>query len=223
MADPESLKRLGGGRWQTRDGRFTVEPQSGTWVVVDDERTDELGLPLVRGPFGSLTAAKADIEVARAEGVSASPLASRIAAGPKRREAAKGAGATPSGRAPKPPVRAERAPDEPAWLRGLDGPGRERARRLLARLSKEGVDDAEALVRSDLVGGQPGLARLAITRAVKAAVGRRTSPDVVAQAVAEALLDGRDGELGVSWRLVDGDGRPVRRLDRDGGSADRRD
>ena len=56
--DDESLKRLGGGRWQTRDERFTIEPQSGTWVVVDGEQTDDLGLPLIRGPFGSLGAAK---------------------------------------------------------------------------------------------------------------------------------------------------------------------
>lgn len=34
-ADDASLKRLGGGRWQTRDERFTIEPDSGTWVVVD--------------------------------------------------------------------------------------------------------------------------------------------------------------------------------------------
>jgi hypothetical protein len=32
--------------------------------------------------------------------------------------------------------------------------------------------------------------------------------------VVEALVDGRDGELDVRWRLVDGDGRPIR-LDRD--------
>ncbi|MFI5200311.1 MAG: hypothetical protein ACHQXL_08065 [Candidatus Limnocylindrales bacterium] len=55
--DETALKRLGGGRWQTRDERFTIEPQSGTWVVVDSEQTDDLGLPLVRGPFASLTAA----------------------------------------------------------------------------------------------------------------------------------------------------------------------
>ena len=61
----ESLKRLGGGRWQTRDERFTIEPQSGTWAVVDAEATDDLGLPLVRGPFRSLTDAKAAIAAAR--------------------------------------------------------------------------------------------------------------------------------------------------------------
>ena len=53
--DDAPLKRLGGGRWQTRDERFTIEPQSGTWVVVDAEQTDDFGMPLVRGPFPSLT------------------------------------------------------------------------------------------------------------------------------------------------------------------------
>ena len=51
--DQGSLKRLGGGRWQTRDERFTIEPQSGTWVIVDGEQTDDLGLPSV--PIGDST------------------------------------------------------------------------------------------------------------------------------------------------------------------------
>src|SRR5215210_6393588 len=73
------LKRLGGGRWQTRDERFTIEPQSGTWVVVDAEQTDDFGMPLVRGPFPSLTAAKAEIATARSADPAASPLAERAA------------------------------------------------------------------------------------------------------------------------------------------------
>jgi dihydrofolate reductase len=75
--DDTSLKRLGGGRWQTRDERFTIEPQSGTWVVVDAEQTDDLGLPLVRGPFASLAAAKDAIAVARRVEPGESPLPAR--------------------------------------------------------------------------------------------------------------------------------------------------
>ena len=74
----EALKRLGGGRWQTRDERFTIEPQSGTWVVVDAEQTDDLGLPLVRGPFGSLRDAKEAIERARGTEPAESPLNARV-------------------------------------------------------------------------------------------------------------------------------------------------
>ena len=76
--DDAPLERLGGGRWQTRDERFTIEPQSGTWVIVDGEQTDDLGLPLVRGPFPSLTSAKEAISTARSSGPVASPLADRI-------------------------------------------------------------------------------------------------------------------------------------------------
>ena len=78
MARSDALKRLGGGRWETRDGRFQIEPQSGTWVIVDTTQTNEFGLPLVRGPFPSLAAAKEAIEEARTEGPAESPLAERI-------------------------------------------------------------------------------------------------------------------------------------------------
>src|SRR5215218_7515105 len=78
-SDPDaSLKRLGGGRWQTRDERFTIEPQSGTWAVVDSEQTDDFGMPLVRGPYPSLTAAKEAIAGARTSEPATSPLAERI-------------------------------------------------------------------------------------------------------------------------------------------------
>ena len=88
----------------------------------------------------------------------------------------------------------------------------------LAQLEGEGVvgvEEPEALVRSDLVGGQPAVARLALDRALKAAVRRRTDPDAIATALVDVMLEGRDVELGVSWRLVDGDGRAIRRLGRD--------
>lgn len=58
MAEGEALKRLGGGRWKTADDRFTIEPQSGSWVVLDAMQTDDLGLALVRGPFRSLSPAR---------------------------------------------------------------------------------------------------------------------------------------------------------------------
>ena len=144
--DDQSLKRLGGGRWQTRDERFTIEPQSGTWVLVDAEQTDDLGLQLVRGPFRSLTDAKAAVAAARG-----SPLR-RVAARRARQgggdaspaNAAKGngkratSGAQPAtGRArPSRPTRAEpEPPPEPRWLRDLAPRDRGRARRLIERLT----------------------------------------------------------------------------------------
>lgn len=227
--DDESLKRLGGGHWQTRDERFTIEPQSGTWVVVDAEQTDDLGLPLVRGPFPSLTAAKAAIAGARTSEPATSPLAARLAKGgdaaPKRtgpaakpskradRAEGRSAGA-PSEPESKPderePARSARAsktaepPVEPAWIADLAAAERGKARRLIATLSEAGIGDAEGIVRRDLVGGVAALAAVAIARRLET-----LGDDARPAAVAAELAEGRDEALGVRWRLVDGDGRPI--------------
>jgi hypothetical protein len=219
----ESLKRLGGGRWQTRDERFTIEPQSGTWAVVDAEETDDLGLPLVRGPFRSLTDAKAAIATARTSDAPASPLAERLerrrgqpaskAGTPEKKAATPAKPAAASGRAAKAPepsraARAKPAPDEteeePGWMRDLPPAERGRARRLIERLAESGESDAVGIVRRDLVGDVPAIAAHAIAKRVA-----ELPDDAAPGTVAQLLADGRDEELGVRWRIVDGDGRPI--------------
>jgi ribosomal protein S18 acetylase RimI-like enzyme len=64
----------------TGDGRFTVEQSSNGWMVVDAEQANELGLPLVRGPFATLDEARTGMEHARRGPASISSLADRIAA-----------------------------------------------------------------------------------------------------------------------------------------------
>ena len=216
--DDAPLKRLGGGRWQTRDERFTIEPQSGTWVVVDAEQTDDFGMPLVRGPFGSLTSAKDAISGARSAAPATSPLAERAARRKDGAGEAKTVSAKPAARAsstssttPKESGTSKAAskpadepPAEPGWLRDLGPADRGRARRLIERLTAAGEDDPEGLVRRDLVGDVPALAARAIARRLTA-LGDDASP----ADVADLLADGRDEDLGVRWRLVDGDGRPI--------------
>lgn len=209
MAKPKddgSLKRLGGGRWQTHDGRFTIEPQSGTWVLVDAEQTDDLGLPLVRGPFGSLTAARASISAARAAPPAVSPLAAQVARHRDR----------PAPPAPAPRVAKIRAhveqpapivpppPPEPQWLRDLEPVDHASALGLIARLAKIGVADPEGLARQEIADNQPAVAAFAVKRAL-AALGSEASP----AAVARTLVQGRAPDLEVGWRLVDGDGRAL--------------
>ena len=218
----ESLKRLGGGRWQTRDERFIIEPQSGTWVVVDAEQTDELGLPLVRGPFGSLGAAKAAIVAAREADPKESPLAERAAKlrdrpeaepaskdGPPRRRStsakstSSGAPATArKAKSSEAPTHA--APAEPKWIQALEPADRRRAKRLIDRLTELGAPDPEGIVRRDLVGEVPAVASFAVSRALE-----DLAKDAEPSQVARLLADGRDEGLGVRWRLVDDDGRPV--------------
>jgi hypothetical protein len=199
----DGLRRLGGGRWQTRDERFTIEPQSGTWAVVDAEQTDDLGLPLVRGPFKSLTAAKEAIASARDEAAPASPLKDRKPAAeadgspqkPRESKAAKTA---------KKPER-EKEPGEPRWFRDLEPDERRRAARLIDRLADAGASDAEGIVRRDLVGEVPAIAAYAIARAI-----RELGSDPSVAEIVELLNEGRDSGLSVRWRLVDGDDRPIR-------------
>ena len=65
MADDEKLKRERAGTYVTADGRFTVEQSTSGWLVLDAEQTNELGLPLARGPFTTLDEARGAIGNAR--------------------------------------------------------------------------------------------------------------------------------------------------------------
>lgn len=219
MPADDSLKRLGGGRWETRDGRFAIEPQSGTWVIVDNTQTDDLGLPLVRGPFGSLTAAKEAIEGIRTSGPVESPLAGRLkqakadaATKPKREAPTADSATRKSGRDAKESAPPE-PPPEPKWLRELAPAERRRARELIERLEKLDVTTAEEIARSEIERNQPAIVRLAIERALRRAVSSARSPAGAARAVVDAILTGRDSELGARWRLVDDQGRLVDDLD----------
>lgn len=62
---PEKLKRERAGTYRTADGRFTVEQSSSGWLLLDAEQVNELGLPLARGPFATLDAARDAIGGAR--------------------------------------------------------------------------------------------------------------------------------------------------------------
>src|SRR5438132_13491096 len=63
-SDQVHLKRERAGRYVTTDGRFAVEGESaGSWYVIDAQRQNELGLPLMEGPFATLDAARAEVAV----------------------------------------------------------------------------------------------------------------------------------------------------------------
>lgn len=234
MAKDDSLKRLGGGRWETRDGRFAIEPQSGTWVVVDNTQTDDLGLPLVRGPFGSLTAARKAIEAARKTGPAESPLAGRVkqaASRPKpgagttgrngsERATRVGAATTRAG-ATTPDAQDDRAsdpaeppaPPEPRWLRDLAPADRRRARELIEHLGELGIDDPEPIARAEIVRDEPAITRLALEGVIRAAIASARSPGGAGRAVVDAIMRGKDPEFGARWKIVDDRGRRIDNLD----------
>ena len=233
-----SLKRLGGGRWQTRDERFTIEPQSGTWVVVDAEQTDDLGLPLVRGPFGSLGSAKEAIAEARVAEPAVSPLAGRApkrateqdagegtategttSASTRGREARKAtphATDAPKRGASKRPARPTPAEPEPE---PEPEPESDPEPRWITELEPDERRRARTLIERLTAAGAPdpeGLARRDIVGDVPAVATfalihalRDLGEDAAPAAVLDALADGRDRALGVRWRLVDGEGRRI--------------
>jgi len=116
------------GRYVSRDERFVVEQASGGWMVTDADRTNELGMPLVRGPYATLAAAKAAAEAARLGPVPTSDLAARMAAMPATSRAAGAARAAE--RARPTTAKTPDAPPEPSEppaivvraLRRSDGP-----------------------------------------------------------------------------------------------------
>ena len=224
MAQPDALKRLGGGRWETKDGRFQIEPQSGTWVIVDTTQTDDFGLPLVRGPFGSLTAARQAIETARGEGQPESPLADRMqhgeaAATPKpkdsKAESPKPAGAKKAAtRQPEPEPESEpKPPPEPKWIRELGATDRRNAKALIERLNGLHIDDAEEIARAEIAKREPALARAALERQLRAAAKSARTPQAAIKTAIEVILAGNDDDLGAEWQLTDGQGRVIESID----------
>lgn len=77
--DPTKLRREVAGRYVSGDERFTVEQGSGGWMVLDAEQANEFGLPLARGPFSGLEAARAAMDAARSGPAPSSRLAEKIA------------------------------------------------------------------------------------------------------------------------------------------------
>ena len=117
--DDEKLKRERAGTYRTADGRFTVEQSTTGWLVLDSEQTNELGLPLARGPYDTLDEARAAVGVARSGPRPISDLAERR----KAREAKAPAHDTAaSARTPK-------APDRDGGRREQPGGPRRAARR----------------------------------------------------------------------------------------------
>ena len=209
-ADDTSLKRLPGEGWQTRDGRFTIETASGTWSLLDAEQTDDLGLPLVRGPFRSLAEAKAAIDEARSSGPATSTLKDRAPTSKRPTNSSKADEAAAKAPPPAPRKATDDEAAEPRWIAELDAADRRRAHKLIKTLTERGVRDAEGVARRDLVGDVAAVARVALAdRLGEILADADPATGKVAVRLIDALVEGRDEDLDVRWRLVDADNRPI--------------
>ena len=238
---PKPWTRAEAGRYRSADERFTLESDgTGRWFLTDAEELDELGLARTTGPFPTLDAAKAAADEVRERPAPTSPLADRIA-GATSKGSPKGSGKPaersvrrrePAGDEPeedapgaepaeRPASRPKPPPAPPrTWLEELadrDADLARRATRLVASLEREGIADADAVVRRDVLGDRPAIATRLLARDVLAAIAALRNPSAadLAAAVAGVLATSpKHGGL-PGWELRERDSpggrdRPIR-------------
>ena len=165
--DPDAIARRSAGEYRTGDDRFAVRQADVGWFVVDLERTNEFGQELIHGPYGTLKAAKAAIPDARAA------KAPKAAARPKA--------STTTAKAAPPP------PEPKSWVDELKPAEAREVRRLTAPLEREGITDAEDLVRRDRDGLLPAIATRLIERRLEALADGNDDARALIRRAAEVL------------------------------------
>ena len=188
--DPDKLQRQAAGTYRTADGRFEVRGGSAAgWFLVDSEQANDFGQELIQGPFATLGDVRAAIPSARSTKIT--PI--RPPAAPSRRPKKTSA--------PKPP---------PSWIEQLPPAEAGAVRRLIRALEREGVTDAEALVRRDRDGIGPAIATRIIERRLAAIVdelperGRAGARELIRRATEVLTAEGTAMPKDVpGWSLVE--------------------
>ena len=195
--DPDKLVRQHAGTYRTTDDRFEVREADTGWFLVDTAQANEFGQELMLGPFGTLKGIREAIPEARTtKAATAKPAA------PK--PAAKSSPRSKKTRAEPPP------PPPPTWIERLSKPEAAAVRKLIGALERDGIPDAEALVRRDREGLFPVIAARLIEDRLEELV-KDAAPKDRAQArqlvrrAAEVLAAGSTGGSGSlpGWALVE--------------------
>lgn len=194
FVDPDKLQREATGTYRTADGRFEVRGGTAAgWFLVDTEQTNDFGQELIQGPFATLAAVRAAIPPARSTKVK--PL----------RPPTTSPRATTTRRAPP-----RTPPAPPTWLEQLPPAEAAAVRRLIAALEREGITDAEALVRRDREGIGPAIATRIIERRLASIVdelperGRAGARELIRRATEVLTAEGTAMPRGVpGWSLVE--------------------
>jgi len=165
---PDDLVRQEAGNYLSGDGRFEVRQSDANWYVVDREQTNEFGQELIHGPYGSMKDAKAAMPGSR----DITPLLrSRIRPNKPASKAASKSAKADSKPAPKPPPQ--------TWIDRLPKADQVEVKALIRALEKEGIDDADALVRKDRQGLMPAIAVELLNRRLAAVVDNLPEKDQV--------------------------------------------
>lgn len=194
--DPDKLIRQSAGTYRTTDGRFEVRDGGTGWFLVDSEQANDFGQELLQGPFATLAAARAAIPPARSTKIT-----------PIRRAPPKGPaepGRTKRATKPEPP------PPPPSWIDRLRTDEAASVRRLIRQLERDGMADAEDLVRRDREGIGPALAIRLIQRRLQEIVNdvpepaRDAARELIGRAVEIVSAEGTATGRGLpGWTLVE--------------------
>ena len=201
--DPDKLVRQSAGTYRTADERFEVRDGGTGWFLVDSEQANDFGQELLQGPFPTLAAVRAAIPPARSTKVTpirpSAPSAKSATTGTKAKK-----GKKPASASPEPP------PPPPSWIDRLPKAEGSAVRRLVASLERDGIGDAEALVRRDREGIAPALAIRLIERRLAEIVdelperGREGARELIRRAVEVLSAEGaRSGADRPGWMLVE--------------------
>jgi hypothetical protein len=185
-SDPNKLVRQSAGSYRTADDRFEARQADQGWFLVDTEQSNEFGQELIHGPFATLKEVRDTIPASRT--TKTIPM-------PRPRKPARSTAARQEPKKPKPPTWIEKLP--PAEGRAV--------RKTIAALEREGVADAELLVRRDRDGLLPAVAIRRIERLLADAANDATPKDrTLVQRVAEILsAEGRATDALPGWTLVE--------------------
>ena len=198
--DPDKLVRQTAGSYRTADDRFEARQAAQGWFLIDTEQSNEFGQELIHGPFGTMKELREAIPDSRTAKTVALPKAPKPAKGSTKDEPKK----------PKPPT----------WIEKLMPAEGRAVRKTIAALERDGITDAELLVRRDRDGLLPAVAIRRIERRLaEAGDGAAPKERKLIQQVAEILsADGRATDALPGWTLVEvapGDDPPAehRRID----------
>jgi hypothetical protein len=133
-AGPDDLVRESAGTYRSGDGRFEVRKADVGWYIIDTQQANEFGQQLIHGPLSTLGAVRDAIPGTR-------DLKPLLRALPSKATAA----GTTGTKAKQPPAPPRQPP--PSWIDQLRDKERAEVKRLIEALEREGLTDAEDLVR----------------------------------------------------------------------------
>ncbi|MEO8511582.1 MAG: hypothetical protein ABI534_10125 [Chloroflexota bacterium] len=191
--DADKLIRQAAGSYRTADERFEVREAGIGWYLVDTTQHNEFGQELLHGPYDTLKDVRAAIPGARTSKVT--PIRP-----PKtgRARQAKAKSTTPEPKAPPPPT----------WIQQLPDAEATKIRRMIRALERQGLTNAEKLVRRDREGLGPVIAEELITRRLAVLVADlpsegRDEARVLIERITEILTAERGREGLPGWALVE--------------------